>query len=608
MGLHKKVRRSKNRVVSIPVDREIETTGNSPSMRKFTKDDIAGYEYKHSTYVVSNNNPNSDLILVKENIHLKNGDVVPNLRRIRDFKRPYYITRESQRKYKEKRVWESLENVRRYECTQAELAGDIQRKLKSGRGGVKTLNRSPYLYGTDMTSSVLVKHQYMTKFPDFKTNYKVAHLDIEFDVVDGTDSINMISISCQGKVYQAVTRAYIGTTIDFFGKIRQCYEQEVVPILSAVDNKIKQFVEKGIKHEFELNFYEAEDECDAVLWIFRQLHHVIKPDMLSVWNLPYDTKKMMQALSRRGIAHEDVFCDPSVPDEFKYFKLKEGEAKIFDANGVAESKDPCDRWHRVTAPSNFFWVDQMSVRRMVRKHLNKEPSYSLGNILYKELGFGKLKGDKGIRSTGIDWHKHMQRNEKIFYCVYNMFDNIGAQLLDEKTEDLRSTFPAQCGFSELQSYNSQGRKLADDFYFDLLEKGYILTGTSDKMEKELDKYLVPLDGWISTLSAHLIHEEMGNRVLKEHPATFTKVVKWVLDIDVKSSYPSTGVWMNLSQETTKRSMCRIVGVDFEEQRRAGLNLCAGRVNAVEIIVKLCKAPTQLQMLQRFCKAKGIKLN
>lgn len=576
-------------------------------MKRIPKEEILGYEFKTASFVASKENPGSDLVVVKENIHLRNGNTVPNIRLVKDFKRPYYITRESQRKHKDKRVWEHLDNLRRYECTQSGLANDIQRRLKSGRGGVKTLNRNPYLYGTDISSTVLIKHQYMTKFPDLKSLFRVAHLDIEFDVVDGTDSINMISVSCGDKIYQTVTKAYIGTTYDFFGKVRQCYQEEIVPILERVDLEIKQFKDKKIKHHFDIEFYEAADECDAVLWIFDKLHNVIKPDLLSVWNLPYDTKKMMQALSRRNISHASVFCDPIIPPEFKFFDLKEGQAKVFDANGVAESKDPCDRWHKVTAPSGFFWVDQMSIRRMVRKHLNKEPSYSLGDILYKELGFGKLKGDKGIRSTGIDWHKHMQRHEKIFYCVYNMFDNIGAQLLDEKTEDLRSTFPAQCGYSELQSYGSQGRKLADDFYFDLLEKGYVLTGTSDKMEKELDKYLVPLDGWISTLAAHLIHEEMGNRILEEHPGTFTKVVKWVLDIDVKSSYPSTGVWMNLSQETTKRSMCRIVGVDFEEQRRAGLNLCAGRVNSVEIVTKICNAPTQLQMLQRFCKAKGITL-
>lgn len=574
---------------------------------KKNNENILGYEFKNALMVRSSESYSDDLVVVKENIHFKNGDVKPNLRFIKNFKRPWYMTRESQRNHKDKKVWEHVDNLLKYECTQSELTSEISKRMFGLRGGLKTLNRSPYLYGTDVQSTVLIKHQYMTKFPDLKTFYKVAHLDIEFDVIDGTDSINMISVSCGSNVYQFITKQYVGTIPNFVEKVVACYEKEIPPLLAQADKETKQFKDKGIQHKFNLQVEVVEDEFEAIQKIFEILHTKEKPDILSIWNLPYDTKKMMQAIERKGWQPEEIFNDPSIPHNFKTFKLTEGQAKIFDANGVSESKDPCDRWHRVQSPGHFFWADQMSVRRAVRKHLNKEPSYALGNILYKEFGFGKLKGDAGIRSTGIDWHKHMQRDEKVFYCVYNMFDNIGAQLLDEKTLDLRSTFPTQCGFSDMQSYGSQGRKLADDMYFDLLDRGYVITGTSDQMEREWDKFLVPLDGWISTLSPHLIEQAMGKQILEDYPESFSKIIKWVLDIDVKSSYPSTGVWANLSQETTKRAMARIVGVTMEEQRRAGINLCAGRVNAVEIMTKIRKAPTQLQLLQRFCKKYDITL-
>lgn len=575
---------------------------------KKMNEDILGYEFKHASTVRSADSYSDDLVVVKENIHFKNGDIKPSLRYIRNFKRPWYLAKQSQRKYKQKRVWERVENLIKYECTQAELTSDISKRLFGLRGGLKTLNRSPYLYGTDIQNTVLVKHQYMQRFPDLKTFYTVAHLDIEFDVIDGTDAINMISISCGKEVYQFITKQYVGTIPDFVEKVKSCYQREVVPLLALADEETEQFRTKGLHHEFNLHVEVVDDEFTAIQKIFHILHTKLKPDMLSIWNLPYDTKKMVQAIERAGWLPEEIFNDPSVPKEFKYFHLAEGLAKVPDANGTFESKDPCDRWHKVQSPSHFFWADQMSVRRAVRKHLNKEPSYALGNILYKEFGFGKLKGDAGIRSTGIDWHKNMQRDEKVFYCVYNMFDNIGAQLLDEKTLDLRSTFPTQCGYSDLHSYGSQGRKLADDMYFDLLEKGYVLTGTSDEMEKEWDKFLVPLDGWISTLSPHLIEQAMGKQILEDFPESFTKIIKWVLDIDVKSSYPSTGVWANISQETTIRAMARIVGVSMDEQRRAGINLCAGRVNAVEIMTKVRNAPTQLQLLQRFCKKYEIELD
>lgn len=574
---------------------------------KKNNENILGYEFKNALMVRSSESYSDDMIVVKENIHFKNGETKPNLRFIKNFKRPWYLTRESQRNHKDKKVWEHVDNLLKYECTQSEMTSEISKRLFGLRGGLKTLNRSPYLYGTDVQSTVLVKHQYMNKFPDLKTFYKVAHLDIEFDVIDGTDSINMISVSCGANVYQFITKQYVGTIPNFVEKVVACYEKEIPPLLEQADRETKQFKSKGIQHKFNLQVEIVEDEFEAIQKIFEILHTKEKPDILSIWNLPYDTKKMIQAIQRAGWDPAEIFNDPNVPKEFRFFDLKEGLAKVPDANGVFESKDPCDRWHKVQSPGHFFWADQMSVRRAVRKHLNKEPSYALGNVLFKEFGFGKLKGDVGIRSTGIDWHKHMQRDEKVFYCVYNMFDNIGAQLLDEKTLDLRSTFPTQCGYSDMQSYGSQGRKLADDMYFDLLDRGYVLTGTSDKMEREWDKFLVPLDGWISTLSPHLIEQAMGKQILEDYPESFSKIVKWVLDIDVKSSYPSTGVWANLSQETTKRAMARIVGVTMDEQRRAGINLCAGRVNAVEIMTKIRKAPTQLQLLQRFCKKYEITL-
>ncbi|UQT03160.1 DNA-directed DNA polymerase [Serratia phage vB_SmaS-Totoro] len=573
----------------------------------FTKEDVVGYEFKHASYAPKDGSYSDDLVVVKEVIHLKDKRQIPNLRFIRNYQRPYFLTLDSQRRHKDKRVWESVDNLRRYECTQAEMVGDIQRKLKM-RGGLKTLNRNPYLYGTDITSTVLIKHAYLNKYPDLKSEYRVAHLDIEFDVTYGTDKINMISVSCGSEVYQFVTKHYAGTNPNFIKEVKECYDREVKPILNEIDTRTEGFdffAKRKIVHDFNIHVEIVDDEFEAVQAIFDVLHNVIKPDMLSIWNLPYDTGKMVQAIKRRGFTPEEIFCDPKVPKDFRYFNLIEGAAKVFDANGVAESKDPCDRWHKVHCPSNFFWVDQMSVRRAVRKHLNKEPSYALGKILEKTFGFGKLKGDGDLRATGLDWHKHMQRHNKIFYCVYNMFDNIGAQLLDEVTLDLRSTFPAQCGYSDLHSYGSQGRKLADDFYFDLLDRGYVLSGVSDKMEKEMDKHLVPLDGWISTLSAHMVHPDMGNKLLEDLPDSITKIIRWVLDIDVKSSYPSTGVWMNLSQETTKWAMCRIRGVSMEEQRRAGLNLVSGKVNSVDIMVNVCKAPTAMQLLQRFKAANGI---
>ena len=583
-------------------------------MTEVTKPKLIGREFKHATKVNSKFNDHDEAIFIKEIEHWDNGERTPKIRMIKNFERTFYVTRDKFRTHKEKKSWEDKDKLREYRCTEREMPLAIVKALGYGRpSSIKQLNRSPYLYGTDINSTTIIKREYDRKWGDCKSDYLTAHLDIERDVTFGTEAIQMISISCGNEVFQVITEHYIAGDTEFLDKVRACYDKEIPPIFEDLaaqkdeDGKPKFF--KGKVHEpFNIILKTAKDEAEAVILAFDYLH-AKKPDILSVWNLPYDLEKMCIALKRANIEPEDVFCDPKIPKEYRYFRFQEGSARILDANGEGANKEPQDRWHRVNCPSHFFWADQMCVRRAIRKHLPKEGSYGLGAVLMRVFGFGKLKGDQGkMRSTGIDWHRHMQRHEKVFYCVYNMFDNIGAQLLDEYTLDLRNTFPAQCGWSDMSNYGSQGKKLYDDQYFKLLERdNTVICGISDQMQNELDDLLVTLEGWICTLSSHLIDRGMGNKVIKEFSDILTKIIKWVLDIDVKSSYPSTGVWMNLEQQTIIRQMCKIMGITLEEQRRVGINLPAGAVNAVNIMTTICNAPSQETMLHRFAKAKGIKL-
>lgn len=593
---------------------------------------IIGYEFKHSSYVVSQANQTDDAVIIKERIHYDDNTTEPNIRIIRNFQKPFYVVRDSYRTFKQKRAWIPLEWCREYKSNQRQLKDAAARALKMGtNGGMKIINRNPFIAGTDVSPQVLLKHKYRTKYPDLVTYNTTCHLDIETDMNTKERAINMVSVSMGDHLFQAVVQSFLGTIQNPVEKIMKKQEEEIIPLL--LEGKLKKcwkkyckengVSEKDLPYEkwYQLNSVtlpvkrqdiKLETEvivvntpAKAVVETFKRVHKW-KPDILSIWNLPFDLGNMTKALEKEGYDPKDIYCDPCIPRDLRYFNFREGAAKIEDANGKAESKDPWDRWHAVTAPSSFFWADQMSVRRFVRRHLSKEPSYSLGSILEKELGHGKLKGDDLTNSTGADWHRDMQANHKIFYCVYNQWDNLGAQQLDEATLDLCFTFPNQCQFSELQSYGSQGRKLGDDLYFFLLEQGFVLSGVSDQMETEMDKHSVSLEGWICTLAAHLIHHEMGRKVLTESGGVFTKIVKLVLDIDVKSSYPSTGVWMNIARDTIYRVMCSMAGIDFEQQRRAGINLPSGRVNAIDIGTTICNMPRPVEWMRSYERKIGYK--
>ena len=76
----------------------------------FTKEDVKGLECVFATYS-SNKALNTDALIVKENVHLKDGRVVPNIRVIRDKKWPFYITRKGYRNHQEQKEAEHLERL-----------------------------------------------------------------------------------------------------------------------------------------------------------------------------------------------------------------------------------------------------------------------------------------------------------------------------------------------------------------------------------------------------------------------------------------------------------------------------------------------------------------
>ena len=113
-------------------------------------DDILGFEYKFSFHFPKKVN-NNDWIIVKENVHYKDGTIKPNLRFIKNFKRPFYITKKDFRDYKEKKEYEKITMLDKYECVQSDLNKEILIKLGqdtrflSHIPRLKEVCRSPYL-------------------------------------------------------------------------------------------------------------------------------------------------------------------------------------------------------------------------------------------------------------------------------------------------------------------------------------------------------------------------------------------------------------------------------------------------------------------------------
>lgn len=552
-------------------------------------DEIKGYECKHAVYTESSVNPHDDLLLVKENIHYKDGRIQPNVRLIKNYKRPFWVTRQGNRDHNDKKECEDIRKVQEFTCTQRGLLRAVERAL--GRvfdGGMRTASMSPYLYGCDITTPTLVKEKYMEKFPDLITDNVVGVMDIESDVINGHEKPIIVSLTCREKAIITITK-------DFLKGI----PNPVPAIYAAFEQYLGEFkAQRKIELEVVLVDRISQGICKVI-----ERAHEWKPDIIAFWNINYDFPKMLTELERDKIDPADIFSDPVVPVEFRYFNYKEGPAKKVTASGKEMTLSPAERWHVVTCPASFIFLDAMCVYQKIRIAKGKEPSYALDDILKKTLGLRKLNIEEGAGLSKMAWHMYMQKHHPVFYCIYNLWDDISVELLDEKTTDLRRTIQLLCGFSEYSRFSSQPKRTCDDLYFFFKKHGHVAATTSRKMRDELDDATIGLDDWIVTLPSYMV-DDTGLAIIEECPNLHTSIYAQVADLDVSATYPTEEVIMNISKETTKRELCEIQGVSEQQRRMQGVNLTGGHNNAVQICVAWYGAPTFSQMLESFEKSLG----
>lgn len=554
-----------------------------------------GKECKHVCYASANDGSRSDLLLVKEYIHEAGKEPVPQVTLVADYKRNFWVTKEGYQKHPDKKEWEEEKRLNKFTTTQVNLTREISKALNKQKldgNSLRMLARNQYLYGCDVTTPVLMKQQYMSKWPNCISPNSVAVLDIETDVVRGTEEIICISITFRDRAILVYTKEFVAGITNVVEGTHSLFEHYLGEHKAARNIKLEVMV--------------VDTPALAVIECINRAHQWM-PDFIAIWNINFDLPKIIQCLERERYDLGEVFSHPSVPNKFRQARFIEGAAQKVTASGKSMPLHPADRWHTMECMASFYFIDAMCVYKKIRVAKGNEPSYSLDAILHKHLGIRKLKFVEADAYSGLKWHQFMQANYKIEYGVYNLFDCISVELLDEKTKDLSSTMSVLCGFSEYHRFPSQPRRTVDDLHFLCQEDGLIIATTSDKMEDELDKYVVEMTNWIVTLPAHQVVDN-GLALIKEFPNIHTSIRAHVADLDVSGAYPNTEDFMNISKETTYRELCRIKGVNDLAIRRAGINMTAAITNAVEISCDLFGLPTFDTLLEAFETEQGADNN
>lgn len=559
--------------------------------QELSKEEIRGYECRFAVYCPPPEGEHSDIHLIKEIIHTKDGRQIPNVKLVKDFKRPFWVTKKGFRNHQDKKELEELTKLDRYSTTQTELLNDAARALGQQwfRGNLRRLARSPYLYGADILSTAMIKKAYLKKFPELITPYSVAMFDTEKDVVNGTDQIIMATISFKKRVFTAVQASYVEGYSDVEARVGKLMNKYLAKVIEK----------RGI--EFELLI--VPDDVSIIKECFKRAHEWM-PDFVSIWNINFDLPLMIKTLESNGIDPKDVFSDPSVPAAYRHFHYKEGAAQKVTASGKVTPVKPSARWHTAYCPASFYFIDGMCAYRQIRTGEGEEPSYGLDAILKKHECGGKLEFEEAGHLTGIDWHIFMQTYYRLEYIVYNVWDCVSMEELDEKTSDLSLTLPMFSGCSDFANFKSQPRRRADDLHYFYLENDCVIGTTSDQMRNDLDDYTVGTDGWIVTLPAELVADN-GLQVIQEIPSLRTNIRAHVGDLDVSASYPNGGAVFNISKATTHKELCKIHGVPEQVQRMQGINLSGGHTNAVEFCTSMYKLPTLKGMLELYKQERSV---
>lgn len=567
--------------------------------------EIVKRETRWAVHIPKNYN-REDYHYVKEHVTYKDGSSEPRVFLTKDFERPVWVTKQSERSYKEKKEFEDVANLVSRKTTESELNKTVAGLLGQPHlaNNLQSIKESPFVYGFDLTSTSLIKLNTLRKNKYVQTPYSVAAFDIETTI--DTKEILMATVTLkQGnkiKVHTAVTQQFLKGVNDHMGK----FKDAMTTYLPQYDKLL------------DITLTTHTNVLDLLKSVFKTCND-LAPDFLSIWNMDFDIPTVLDNIARFNGKATDIICDQQVPKDLRICRYRQGVTKKVMASGKVMPVNPSLQWHSLTCTSKFYIVDAMCAYRLLRMGKSEEPSYSLDAILKKELNTQKLKFSQADEYKGALWHVFMQENYPIEYIVYNIYDCLSMMELEAKTNDLARSLPDFAGITDFARFNSQSRKLSDALFLFGAERGRIISTTppykeeddiddacleeedEDDLEEKVEDFkTLELKGWIQLLPQSLLVMD-GLCVFEDAPFLKTNIRGLVSDVDSVSSYPSVTMACNVSKETTFNEVISIEGVDEDTFRQQNLGICLGNVNLLEYFEVIYELPS-LEELDKYLAA------
>ena len=535
-------------------------------------------ECKHVTHVPATEY-RPDIHIVKEVIHGVDGDI-PNIKIIKNYKRPFWITKKPHRNNVDKKEWESIKKLTQYDVTESELYEKARQALEIPKQSkqnqlMRMVNSSPYIYGTKVSSSTLIFQKYKDFHPSV-TPYTTCMFDTETLSVPGDFGEIMIAQAAIGNECKLIClRSWIGEG------------EHHTELMRWVDKYLRERLPPNYHIDFEI----VDDLLVLVKTVFGWIHQR-KPDILAIWNQLFDIERILETCEKYQIKPEDVFSDPALPEALRYFTIIRGQTVKRKHDGSEQPIPLAEQWHQVKTTSSFIIVDAMCVYRRLRLSQQMKKT-KLDIVLKNELGLGKLmfkdnpEVDTELFEDGLEWHMIMREKYKYAYLCYSIWDVAGMQALDAKTKDLSMSFPVYMGITDWEHARSNPRKILDGMHFYTLKHQHVL-GVASPVEQEFTT--LGMKNWILLLDSDNVRPENTGYII-EDPSIHTTIRLINADTDSVSAYPSAGIATNSCKQTTYAEISQTPpNMDSMLYRYENMNVVSGAANSLEYCFQMFNFP------------------
>ena len=486
-------------------------------------------------HIVSWKNEGRDTHIVRQKVYYEDGKVGTRIEAWYNYERPFYITKKSCRRYKQKKAREKIENLEKYMCTDSNLTNTVKRKLGSHAHGLNAMAKeTPYLYGSNESAASMIKAEINGRItdPDFvPVPSSYTAFDIETDVYrgDGHNPV-LITIANDQKHVTMVADPDMNNRIDYVKFDEMC--KEYFPgwtVETQAADTVPDLIDKG---------FHAVNKYDT--------------DYCGVWNIAFDLPKIKKSLEFHNRDMESSmhgFGDWIRP----YYNFWKGNDTKRMASGKTRKLALSEIWNSVTSTSRPEWIDAMVMVRVRRMGFGEIPGgYNINNILRHFIKKGKLKVVSQLDMlSALEWHVAMQRDYPTEYAIYALYDVIGMQELEADTGDITKFLQ---DFSTPTSKVNKSSSTSDDVFAVVNEEdGYInchYALTEELEEREENMY--GLSKWIAILPSYMMQARpLSGKFFKKIISTLINSIStFVQDNDLVSAYPRQIIATNASLATT----------------------------------------------------------